>query len=42
MIYFDVTKTAKARHRSGLMRVSERLRDELGEEVAPVIWRETP
>jgi glycosyltransferase involved in cell wall biosynthesis len=40
MIYFDVTKTAKARHRSGLMRVSERLRDELGEEVAPVIWRE--
>ena len=38
MIYFDVTKTAAARHRSGLMRVSERLRTELGERCQPVVW----
>jgi glycosyltransferase involved in cell wall biosynthesis len=40
MIYFDVTKTGTAGHRSGLMRVSGRLRDELGEEVVSVVWRE--
>ncbi len=28
MIWFDITKSAAQRHRSGLMRVSERLRDE--------------
>ncbi|WP_221032970.1 glycosyltransferase [Actomonas aquatica] len=38
MIYFDVTKSAKARHASGLMRVNRRLRDELGEAVQPVVW----
>jgi len=38
MIFFDVTKSASAGHRSGLTRVSERLRDELGPDVQPVVW----
>ena len=38
MIYFDVTKTAAAGHRSGLMRVSERLIDELGDRARAVVW----
>lgn len=38
MIYFDVTKTGNARHRSGLTRVSTRLRQELGPAVTPVAW----
>jgi glycosyltransferase involved in cell wall biosynthesis len=38
MIYFDVTKSASAGHRSGLTRVSTRLRDELGAAVQPVVW----
>lgn len=40
MIYFDVTKMSAAKHRSGLMRVSGRLRDELGASVQEVVWRE--
>jgi glycosyltransferase involved in cell wall biosynthesis len=40
MIYFDVTKMGVAKHRSGLMRVSGRLRDELGTTVSEVVWRE--
>ena len=39
MIYFDVTKAAGARHRSGLLRVSARLREELGPRAMPVVWR---
>ncbi|HXC01652.1 MAG TPA: glycosyltransferase [Opitutaceae bacterium] len=38
MIFFDVTKSASAGHRSGLTRVSTRLRDELGTAVQPVVW----
>jgi glycosyltransferase involved in cell wall biosynthesis len=38
MIYFDVTKSDAARHQSGLMRVSARLRHELGAAVTPVRW----
>lgn len=38
MIHFDVTKMGAAGHRSGLMRVSERLRDELGASATPVRW----
>jgi glycosyltransferase involved in cell wall biosynthesis len=38
MIFFDVTKSASAGHRSGLTRVSARLRDELGAAVQPVVW----
>jgi len=38
MIYFDTTKTGAASHRSGLMRVSSRLREELGGTVTPVRW----
>lgn len=44
MIYFDVTKTGRASHHSGLMRVSSRLREELGRlrpgGVQAVEWRE--
>ena len=39
MIFFDTTKTG-AGHRSGLNRVSERLRAELGAAVTPVRWGE--
>jgi glycosyltransferase involved in cell wall biosynthesis len=38
MIYFDVTKTAGSRHASGLVRVTQRLRTELGTTVTPVSW----
>ncbi|MEO5959244.1 MAG: hypothetical protein ABIZ49_09335, partial [Opitutaceae bacterium] len=38
MIYFDVTKSGSARHHSGLMRVSERLRSELGAAITAVKW----
>jgi len=38
MIYFDVTKSGAARHQSGLMRLSTRLRQELGAAVAAVTW----
>ncbi len=37
MIYFDVTKAGDSGHHSGLMRVSRRLRAELGA-VTPVVW----
>jgi len=38
MIYYDVTKMAGARQKSGLTRVSSRLQEELGTEVSPVAW----
>ncbi|MCC5023689.1 MAG: hypothetical protein J6386_13320 [Candidatus Synoicihabitans palmerolidicus] len=38
MIYFDVTKSAKSRHASGLMRVNRRLREELGQAAQSVRW----
>ena len=38
MIFFDVTKTGPASHRSGLTRVSSRLRDELGAAATEVSW----
>lgn len=38
MIYFDVTKTGRAGHASGINRVSARLRDELGAAAVPVEW----
>lgn len=38
MIWFDVTKAAKAGHRSGLTRVSARLREEFKDAVQPVAW----
>jgi glycosyltransferase involved in cell wall biosynthesis len=38
MIYFDVTKAGGSGHRSGLMRVSARLGDELGAAVRKVRW----
>src|SRR4051812_1743793 len=38
MIFFDVTKTGAARHRSGLTRVSARLRQELGARAQPATW----
>jgi glycosyltransferase involved in cell wall biosynthesis len=38
MIYFDITKSGKARHASGLMRVNRRLREELGTRIKPVVW----
>jgi len=38
MLYFDLTKTGSARHRSGLTRVSSRLRDEWGSVLTPVVW----
>ncbi len=40
MIFFDVTKSASSGHRSGLMRVSARLREELGPAATPVSWRD--
>jgi glycosyltransferase involved in cell wall biosynthesis len=40
MIFFDVTKSAAVRHRSGLARLSERLRDELGTAAAVGSWEE--
>jgi glycosyltransferase involved in cell wall biosynthesis len=38
MIYFDVTKSGGAGHRSGLMRVSARLAEELGDAAHEVRW----
>lgn len=38
MIYYDVTKMAGARQKSGLTRVSSRLREELGTAVRAVSW----
>jgi glycosyltransferase involved in cell wall biosynthesis len=42
MIHFDVTKTGPAAHRSGLTRVSARLREELGAAAAEVQWPAWP
>jgi glycosyltransferase involved in cell wall biosynthesis len=38
MIFFDATKSAAGAHRSGLMRVSARLRGELGAAATSVAW----
>ncbi len=38
MIYYDTTKMGTARHRSGLMRLSSRIREELGSVVSEVTW----
>jgi len=38
MIYYDTTKMGVARHRSGLMRLSSRIREELGSVVTEVAW----
>ena len=38
MIFFDVTKSGSVRHRSGLARLSERLREELGDQATPATW----
>lgn len=38
MIYYDTTKMGAARHRSGLMRLSHRIREELGSYVTEVVW----
>ncbi|MBL9190065.1 MAG: glycosyltransferase [Opitutaceae bacterium] len=38
MIFFDTTKTGAASHRSGLTRVSARLRDELGPRASAAAW----
>lgn len=38
MIHLDVTKTAASGHRSGLTRVTSRLRAELGAAAVPVSW----
>ena len=40
MLFFDVTKTGRQGHRSGLTRVSERLRSALGAAAQPVSWEE--
>ena len=40
MIWFDTTKTGAGGHRSGLMRVSARLRAELGTEARAVTGQE--
>ncbi|HWA87219.1 MAG TPA: glycosyltransferase [Opitutus sp.] len=40
MIYFDITKAGGARHRSGLTRLSERLRSELGAAATAGAWTE--
>jgi len=38
MIYYDITKMGAARHRSGLMRLTSRLMEELGSVLTPVMW----
>jgi hypothetical protein len=38
VIYFDVTKSGGARHQSGLVRLNDRLREELGQRAVPVRW----
>jgi glycosyltransferase involved in cell wall biosynthesis len=40
MIYFDVTKAGRSGHRSGLQRVSARLREALGAAATEVMWDE--
>lgn len=40
MIFFDVTKAAKSGHRSGLMRVSQRLKEAMGPAASQVSWRD--
>lgn len=40
MIYYDVTKMGAAKHRSGLMRLTSRLMEELGSAVTAVSWDE--
>ena len=40
MIYYDVTKMAGARQKSGLTRVSSRLQQELGTGVCSVAWKD--
>ena len=40
MIWFDVTKSGAAGHRSGLNRVSQRLLESLAGEAKPVRWPE--
>lgn len=42
MIFIDVTKTDAAAHRSGLMRVTTRLVDELGAAATKVSWPDWP
>lgn len=42
MIYFDVTKTADAAHRSGLTRVSGRLAGCFGSDASPIRWGDWP
>jgi glycosyltransferase involved in cell wall biosynthesis len=41
MIFFDTTKTGAAGHRSGLMRVSTRLREAFGPAVTAIRWDNT-
>ena len=38
MIYYDITKMGSAKHRSGLMRLTSRLMEELGSAVTSVSW----
>lgn len=38
MIHFDITKAGQSRHRSGLLRVSARLRDELKADARAIVW----
>jgi len=38
MIYYDTTKMGAAKHRSGLMRLTSRIMEELGSTVASVAW----
>jgi len=38
MIYYDTTKMGAAKHRSGLMRLTSRLMEEMGSAVTPVAW----
>ncbi len=40
MIYYDTTKMGAAKHRSGLMRLTSRIREELGGVITPVSWDE--
>ena len=42
MIYYDVTKMEKSAHRSGLTRVSSRLREEMGSVLREVRWEAPP
>lgn len=38
MIYYDITKMGAAKHRSGLMRFTSRIREELGPSIETVVW----